>query len=115
MKIIPKNNSKNLDQFIDKELEILKLKSEYLIDYVDSFDLIIDKTDCKLILTEFCRDGDLRKQINNKISSKETFALQTISDWSVELINGINFLHENNTIHRDIKPEYANYIQIQIF
>ena len=35
--------------------------------------------------------------------------MESVYDWTCDLINGIQFLHFNKWIHRDIKPGY-NYL-----
>ena len=65
------------------------------------------------ILLEYSNRGNFFTKIRKKffLSENETFS------YFIQVINGINFLHDNNFIHRDIKPENIllddkNYIKL---
>ena len=49
--------------------------------------------------------GSLRNKINNKIIEKDDYNEDQVEKWSNQLILGLNFLHNNEIIHRDIKPK----------
>ena len=53
------------------------------------------------MILEYSNRGSLFTKIRKKsfLSENETFS------YFIQVINGINFLHDNNFIHRDIKPE----------
>ena len=65
------------------------------------------------MILEYSNRGSLFTKIRKKsyLSENETFS------YFIQVINGINFLHDNNFIHRDIKPENIllddkNYIKL---
>lgn len=55
--------------------------------------------------------GSLDSKIKAKKIDKNTYNNEMIEKWSKQLIQGLNFLHNNSIMHRDIKPELVfNFI-----
>lgn len=64
------------------------------------YEIYQDEEKCYLC-TEFCEGGDLLAHICDKDVMKESEVLMVI----YQLLEAVNYLHQNNICHRDIKPE----------
>ena len=83
---------------LEKEINILKkFKHERILSYISGwFDE--NKNDV-VFITELFTGGSL-KQYLTKVGYPR---IRVIKQWIVEILSGLNFLHEKNIIHRDIK------------
>lgn len=52
-----------------------------------------------LLIMDFCNEGSLREKIGRNLNEK------TINVIAIDILKGLNDLHEHKIIHRDIKPE----------
>jgi hypothetical protein len=52
--------------------------------------------------------------MREKRNLRENFDDKLIFKWIKELIYGLNYLHKNHVIHRDIKPEYIYFITVRL-
>ena len=87
---------------INDESTILKrLNNKYIIKYHDSF----NQNGFHCIVTEYCSADNLAKYISSYKMNSTNFDFKLIFKWIKEIINGLYYLHDNNVIHRDIKPE----------
>lgn len=94
------NLSEKRQQRSLKEVSILESQSHsHLISYLAS--CIHNKQ--LLILMEFASGGDLQQMINMYKTTRRYLSEKTI--WSIiyEICLGVEYLHKNNIIHRDIK------------
>jgi serine/threonine protein kinase len=95
-KLSNKHNDKKLSNIILNENNILqKLNNKYIIKLYFSFE---DYLNIYFVL-EYAEMGDLYKIINSTLSTEQ------ITFYFIEILLGIQYLHENGIIMRDIKPE----------
>ena len=98
--VLNEKNKEDLDS-IKKEAYLLKsIDDENIINYIDSF--FYD--DSFYIITEFCSNLDLKSFINEHKKENKLINEQTIWTIILNLCNGIKKIHNNNMIHRDLKP-----------
>lgn len=87
----------------DNEINILrKLEHPHLIKYFDSF-LYKDNKYC--IVMEYADGGDLYKKITEYKKEGKLIEEDKIWYWFLQTCSGLNYLHNNRIIHRDIKSQ----------
>jgi myosin-light-chain kinase len=84
-------------KMLDDEINIMKFIKENPHENIVKCHNIIDDIDTIYIILEYC-DNDLKNILKKQI--KEQYAKQ----YYLQIINGLNYLHNNSIIHRDIKP-----------
>lgn len=62
------------------------------------------------IVMEYCPYGQLYTHLSN-LKDKELLKPSQMMDWSKQIACGMNYLHTNKIIHRDLKsPKYLSYL-----
>ncbi|NWX07520.1 NEK11 kinase, partial [Caloenas nicobarica] len=57
------------------------------------------------IITEYCEGGDLDFKIQEYKESGRIFTQRQIVDWFMQLLLGVNYMHERQILHRDLKAK----------
>ncbi|XP_057895760.1 serine/threonine-protein kinase Nek11 isoform X3 [Melospiza georgiana] len=57
------------------------------------------------IITEYCEGGDLDFKIQEYRDSGKVFAQSQVIDWFIQLLLGVNYMHERRILHRDLKAK----------
>ncbi|XP_068260862.1 serine/threonine-protein kinase Nek11 isoform X2 [Nyctibius grandis] len=57
------------------------------------------------IITEYCEGGDLDFKIQEYKESGKIFTQRQIIDWFIQLLLGVNYMHERLILHRDLKAK----------
>ena len=80
------------------EIEILKkLNHENIVKLID----VLQTTNSFYMITEFCKEGDLRNYLSKKRCLSEAESIKIFS----QIVEGFQELCKNGIIHRDLKPE----------
>ena len=84
------------------EIRILySLSHKNIIGYKDAF---FDQSSKTLnIVMEFANGGDISVKIKYNLKHKLHFGENIIWEYLIQILEGLNFLHENKIIHRDLK------------
>ena len=84
------------------EIRILaSLSHPNIIGYKEAF--FDDITQTLNIVMEFADDGDIQSKIKNNQKKKLYFTEDTIWNLLIQILEGLNYLHENKIMHRDLK------------
>ncbi|XP_032298272.1 serine/threonine-protein kinase Nek11 isoform X2 [Coturnix japonica] len=57
------------------------------------------------IITEYCEGGDLDYKIQEYKESGKVFTQRQIIEWFIQLLLGVNYMHERRILHRDLKTK----------
>jgi len=79
----------------------LKLRHPNIIAYKEAF--FEDSTSSLCIVMEFADGGDLLERINGHKKRKTMFTEQELWRIFIQLVSGLNALHERKIFHRDMK------------
>ena len=90
-------SDKYLKSQLKVEIEVLKrLKHNNIVRLID----VLQSSNSMYIITEFCKDGDLRESLAKKKVFSESDALNVF----FQILDGFQQLVINGVIHRDLKP-----------
>ena len=93
------NNRKDLDN-VENETKILsKLNNEYCIKMYETFKFELGIA----VVMELCENGDLSKIILDRKEKNLMFSENEIKNYFYEICKGLEYLHKNRIIHRDLK------------
>ena len=84
------------------EIRILaSLSHKNIIGYKDAF--FDEKTKTLNIVMEYADDGDMLTKIKHNLKNNLLYKECVIWFFLVQILEGLNYLHENKIIHRDLK------------
>ena len=100
--------TKKVDQaMFQNEIALMKkintLSSPYLVKYITSY--VREKELEYIIIVEYCNGGSLKDIIDNYKKRGECIPEAIILRFVKQILLGIRALHNNNIIHKDLKPE----------
>ncbi|KAH8814975.1 kinase-like domain-containing protein [Xylogone sp. PMI_703] len=103
VKIILKKNVKGNEQMVYDELEMLQcMRHPHIVKFEDWF----ESRDKYYIVTQLATGGELFDRICEQGRFTEKDASQTIR----QVLEAVDYLHDNNVVHRDLKPENLLYL-----
>ncbi|XP_041123576.1 serine/threonine-protein kinase Nek11-like isoform X2 [Polyodon spathula] len=57
------------------------------------------------IATEYCEGGDLDNRIRDRRSTGRLFSEKQVLEWLIQILLGVQYLHERLILHRDLKTK----------
>ncbi|XP_050969678.1 serine/threonine-protein kinase Nek4 [Labeo rohita] len=103
---------------VKEEVEMLKtLVHGYIVTYEDSFE--DEEAGLFYVVMEHCTGADFYQRMQIQIE-KGIFEEQQIIDWLVQICLALQYLSDNNVLHRDINPQNIfltenGYINLGVF
>ncbi|NXR61743.1 NEK11 kinase, partial [Rhadina sibilatrix] len=86
----------------NQEAQLLsKLDHPAIVKFYASF----VERDSFCIVTEYCEGGDLDFKIQEYKDSGKMFTPSQVIDWFIQLLLGVNYMHERWILHRDLKTK----------
>ncbi|CAL6082924.1 Kinase [Hexamita inflata] len=105
LKIIPLKVDSNVNKII-QEAELLEsLIHPHIAHGVEHFTDVVAGQNSLVIVMDFYELGSVRQFVNDNFDSILQIPLHTRQKWALQLTCALEFLHQNNLIHRDLKLE----------
>ena len=100
IKMLQKRRIKTKEEFIriNREIEMLKSLNHPNVIKIHK---ILEDSKTFYIIMEYCQNGELF----NRIVQKQHLNEDEAAFFYYQLINGLEYIHQNNIVHRDLKPE----------
>lgn len=92
----------------NKEIQILNnIKHPYIVEYIDCF-LDIDENNefFVIIIMKYYPEGDLNGYTLKNYPLSEDIILEIL----IQIVEGIEYLHKNKIVHRDLKVSEFTFI-----
>ncbi|RHZ50701.1 hypothetical protein Glove_493g22 [Diversispora epigaea] len=97
LKAIEKNSGQNYDEVINEIKIQNKLKHPYIVNLYDVF----DDLDFVYLKMELCSNKSLLEMVQNRGELTES----EVRLYMLQLIDAVGYMHDNNIMHRDLKPD----------
>lgn len=102
-----KRKSANESHRLRKSMEIIRearvMKTYRHPNIVSFFETFCDQH-VTVIVMEYCDSGDLAQYLNAARERKDYLRKEKVMKWLVQIALALDFLHESNVLHRDVKP-----------
>jgi NIMA (never in mitosis gene a)-related kinase len=106
MKRIVCQTLESLNMALTEVQNVLQLKHEHIVKCYKFFIERPENNDERLcIIYEYCEKGSLGDIILRQRSKKQSIQTQFILKWMLQICRAVAFLHSQNIIHRDMKPQ----------
>ena len=101
IKMLNLRESANNAELIDAEVDVMrKLHHENIVRIYE----YLTPPEWRFIVMEYCSIGDVYNFI---INTEDSMIVKHVKDFARSMLSALRYLHEQNIIHNDIKPENA--------
>ncbi|UJR16149.1 hypothetical protein I4U23_003060 [Adineta vaga] len=97
------DSTQNDIEVAEREAKLLStLKHPNIVAYTESFR---SKDGFLNIVMAFCEGGDLYTKLKEKKSKREALTENQIIEWFIQICLALQYIHERNILHRDLKTQ----------